>query len=148
MSILKDEKTIYAIDCQPNGYEFAVCGDFQNAKIFDRRNVTLLGAPERDIGVENSSNHGITCLRYNHTGTELLISTNDGEIHLMDIKESKVINTYAGHQNEQTVKGVNFYGRNSEFVVSGSDCGNLYIWDSKVLDLFDLFYISYDRPPR
>jgi len=130
-----DEKTIYAIDCQPNGYEFAVCGDFQNAKIFDRRNVTLLGAPERDIGVENSSNHGITCLRYNHTGTELLISTNDGEIHLMDTKESKVINTYAGHQNEQTVKGVNFYGRNSEFVVSGSDCGNLYIWDSKTAAL-------------
>lgn len=130
-----DEKTIYAIDCQPNGYEFAVCGDFQNAKIFDRRNVTLLGAPERDIGVENSTNHGITCLRYNHTGTELLISTNDGEIHLMDIKESKVINTYAGHQNEQTIKGVNFYGRNSEFIVSGSDCGNLYIWDSKTASL-------------
>lgn len=27
------------------------------------------------------------------------------------------------------VKGVNFYGPNSEFVVSGSDDGFLYIWD-------------------
>lgn len=28
-----------------------------------------------------------------------------------------------------TVKGVNFYGPCSEFVVSGSDCGHIYLWD-------------------
>lgn len=28
-----------------------------------------------------------------------------------------------------TVKGVNFYGPSSEFVVSGSDCGHIYLWD-------------------
>ena len=28
-----------------------------------------------------------------------------------------------------SVKGVNFYGAKSEFVVSGSDCGNIFIWD-------------------
>lgn len=28
-----------------------------------------------------------------------------------------------------TVKGVNFYGPRSEFVVSGSDCGHIYLWD-------------------
>lgn len=27
------------------------------------------------------------------------------------------------------VKGVNFYGPCSEFVVSGSDCGHIYLWD-------------------
>jgi hypothetical protein len=27
------------------------------------------------------------------------------------------------------VKGVNFYGPRSEFVVSGSDCGNIFFWD-------------------
>jgi WD40 repeat protein len=27
------------------------------------------------------------------------------------------------------VKSVNFYGRNSEYVISGSDCGNVFIWD-------------------
>lgn len=27
------------------------------------------------------------------------------------------------------VKGVNFYGPSSEFVVSGSDCGHIYLWD-------------------
>jgi WD repeat-containing protein 42A len=29
------------------------------------------------------------------------------------------------------VKGVNFYGRNSEYVISGSDCGHVFIWDKE-----------------
>jgi len=28
-----------------------------------------------------------------------------------------------------TVKGVNFFGPKSEYVISGSDCGNIFIWD-------------------
>jgi len=27
------------------------------------------------------------------------------------------------------VKGVNFFGPKSEYIVSGSDCGNIFIWD-------------------
>lgn len=29
------------------------------------------------------------------------------------------------------MKGVNFYGPKSEYVVSGSDCGNVFLWDKK-----------------
>ena len=29
------------------------------------------------------------------------------------------------------VKGVNFYGPRSEFVVSGSDCGHIFLWDKE-----------------
>lgn len=29
------------------------------------------------------------------------------------------------------VKGVNFYGPRSDYVVSGSDCGYMFIWDKK-----------------
>ncbi|CAG5086284.1 Oidioi.mRNA.OKI2018_I69.PAR.g11165.t1.cds [Oikopleura dioica] len=122
-----DDKVMYAIDCQPNGYEFAVCGDFAHAKIFDRRYLTS----EMTLGSSENNAHSITCLRYNHTGTELLLSYQNGEIHLMNINEKKVINTFTGHQNEQTIKGVNFYGKNCEYVISGSDCGRFYIWDSK-----------------
>lgn len=38
---------------------------------------------------------------------------------------------YSGHCNVKTVKDVNFYGLNDEYVVSGSDCGRLFIWDKK-----------------
>lgn len=27
------------------------------------------------------------------------------------------------------MKGVNFYGPKSEFVVSGSDCGHVFLWE-------------------
>ncbi|GIL83639.1 hypothetical protein Vretimale_10439 [Volvox reticuliferus] len=39
-----------------------------------------------------------------------------------------VIGRYSGHRNQQTVKGVNFLGEREEWVVSGSDCGHIYIW--------------------
>ncbi|KAG0472687.1 hypothetical protein HPP92_014544 [Vanilla planifolia] len=38
---------------------------------------------------------------------------------------------YKGHRNCDTVKGVNFFGPHSEFVVSGSDCGRIFIWRKK-----------------
>ena len=40
-----------------------------------------------------------------------------------------------GHRNSATVKGVNFYGPDSQFVISGSDCGNIFLWDKQVKSL-------------
>ena len=33
------------------------------------------------------------------------------------------------------VKGVNFYGPQSEFIVSGSDCGHIFLWDKQTQDV-------------
>lgn len=33
------------------------------------------------------------------------------------------------HRNNQTIKGVNFFGACSDFIMSGSDCGNFFMWD-------------------
>ncbi|KAG0170882.1 hypothetical protein DFQ30_001865 [Apophysomyces sp. BC1015] len=38
---------------------------------------------------------------------------------------------YVGHCNVRTVKDVNFYGLNDEYVVSGSDDGFVFVWDKK-----------------
>ncbi|KAF7841339.1 DDB1- and CUL4-associated factor 8 isoform X3 [Senna tora] len=38
---------------------------------------------------------------------------------------------YKGHRNCKTVKGVNFFGPNCEYVVSGSDCGRIFMWKKK-----------------
>ncbi|KAF2721852.1 WD40 repeat-like protein [Polychaeton citri CBS 116435] len=37
---------------------------------------------------------------------------------------------YSGHCNCQTVKDVNYFGLDDEFVVSGSDDGNFFMWDA------------------
>lgn len=38
---------------------------------------------------------------------------------------------YKGHLNRETVKGVSFFGPNSDYVTSGSDCGSMFIWKKK-----------------
>jgi nuclear receptor interaction protein len=45
---------------------------------------------------------------------------------------------YTGHCNVRTVKDVNFFGQNDEYVVSGSDCGHLFIWDRKTAQLVNI----------
>ncbi|CCX14282.1 Similar to Uncharacterized WD repeat-containing protein C609.03; acc. no. O94527 [Pyronema omphalodes CBS 100304] len=45
---------------------------------------------------------------------------------------------YRGHVNLRTVKDVNFFGPRDEYVVSGSDCGNLFIWDSHTTELLTI----------
>ncbi|KAG0638301.1 hypothetical protein HOY80DRAFT_1137659 [Tuber brumale] len=37
---------------------------------------------------------------------------------------------YVGHANILTAKHVDFFGQQDEYVVSGSDDGNLFIWDA------------------
>ncbi|PNS13853.1 WD repeat protein iqw1 [Sphaceloma murrayae] len=46
--------------------------------------------------------------------------------------------SYQGHCNVKTVKDVNFYGLDDEYVVSGSDDGNLFIWDRKTSKLITI----------
>ncbi|KAL4458237.1 hypothetical protein ABPG75_013102 [Micractinium tetrahymenae] len=41
-----------------------------------------------------------------------------------------VLQTFKGHRNYRTVKGVSYLGQHDEFVMSGSDCGHIYIWDA------------------
>eukprot|EP01012_Entosiphon_sulcatum_P011329 TRINITY_DN16848_c0_g1_i2.p1 TRINITY_DN16848_c0_g1~~TRINITY_DN16848_c0_g1_i2.p1 ORF type:complete len:470 (+),score=69.40 TRINITY_DN16848_c0_g1_i2:320-1729(+) len=45
--------------------------------------------------------------------------------------QSPVMVTLSGHRNVETVKEVTFYGVDSEYVMSGSDCGSIFLWDSR-----------------
>jgi nuclear receptor interaction protein len=45
---------------------------------------------------------------------------------------------YRGHCNVKTVKDVNFFGLDDEYVVSGSDDGHLFIWDRKTTQLVNI----------
>ncbi|KAF3484151.1 wd and tetratricopeptide repeat protein [Arthroderma uncinatum] len=51
---------------------------------------------------------------------------------------SSHLNVYQGHCNIKTVKDVNYFGLDDEYVVSGSDDGNLFIWDRKTSDLLNI----------
>ena len=45
---------------------------------------------------------------------------------------------YSGHCNVKTVKDVNFFGLQDEYVVSGSDSGHVFIWDKKTSQLVNI----------
>jgi nuclear receptor interaction protein len=45
---------------------------------------------------------------------------------------------YTGHCNVKTVKDVNFFGLQDEYVVSGSDSGHVFIWDRKTAALVNI----------
>ena len=46
--------------------------------------------------------------------------------------------SYSGHCNVRTVKDVNYFGLDDEYVVSGSDDGNFFIWDRKTSELVNV----------
>ncbi|KAH1140524.1 hypothetical protein GLYMA_10G284000v4 [Glycine max] len=49
----------------------------------------------------------------------------------MDADDKITPQVFKGHRNCETVKGVNFFGPKCEYVVSGSDCGRIFIWKKK-----------------
>lgn len=49
--------------------------------------------------------------------------------------EDNSIHTYHGHLNIRTVKECNFFGPKSEYVMSGSDDGSIFIWKKSTEDL-------------
>ncbi|XP_030630201.1 DDB1- and CUL4-associated factor 8 [Chanos chanos] len=130
---------LYTIFVNPaNTHHFAVGGRDQYVRIYDQRKINENDnngvlkkfCPSHLVSSESKTN--ITCLVYSHDGSELLASYNDEDIYLFDSSHSDGADyrrRYKGHRNNATVKGVNFYGPCSEFVVSGSDCGHIYLWD-------------------
>ena len=145
--LLKNEKNkkvpIYSIHSNPaDGNLFCTSGRDQYIRVFDRRYlardqegggqiVKLCPARLRDTDALKAY---ITCAVFSQSGEEVIGSYNDEDIYLFntgDPEGAEARRQYQGHRNSATVKGVNFYGPDSQFVISGSDCGNIFIWDKE-----------------
>lgn len=48
------------------------------------------------------------------------------------------LRTFTGHCNVKTVKDVNFFGLDDDYVVSGSDSGHVFIWDRHTSQLVNI----------
>ncbi|KAK3107426.1 hypothetical protein FSP39_014342 [Pinctada imbricata] len=124
---------LYSINSNPvNSFEFCVGG---------RDHYISSGLVKKYCPhklVDSSSKANVTCAVYSYNGTEILGSYNDDDIYSfsnLDSDGAEYIHKYGGHRNNATVKGVNYYGPRSEFVVSGSDCGHIYLWDRETEDI-------------
>ncbi|EEF30123.1 WD-repeat protein, putative [Ricinus communis] len=134
-----------------NPHYFAVGGSDEYARVYDIRKCRWDASSNSDIAVNTfcprhligTKNVHITGLAYSST-SELLASYNDELIYLFqksmgmgpyplsisseDLQKLEEPQVYLGHRNSKTVKGVSFFGPNDEYVLSGSDCGNIFIW--------------------
>ncbi|CAA6656875.1 unnamed protein product [Spirodela intermedia] len=123
-----------------NPHYFSVGGLDEYARVYDIRNYRWDSTVDGDHPVNKFSPRHLTdSAKVNITGlaysskSELLVSYNDELIYLFpkDMDASQDPQVYSGHRNSQTVKGVSFFGPNDEYVVSGSDCGHVFVWKKK-----------------
>lgn len=140
---------LYSIHSNPlNSNEFCVAGESHLVKVYDRRNPfkPLLNLSPGHLKLHTiGSDEHVTCAVYNYNGTEILASYKDEDIYLFDVaspqpEECLPVHKYQGHRNNATVKGVNFFGPKSEYIVSGSDCGNIFIWDKNTEAIVNWLY--------
>lgn len=134
-TVKEDRKKVplYSIAHHPFDPEICVCGNDNYVRVYDKRNMskTLHKMCPQKIDDQAITPH-ITCCVYNNNGSEILASYSDDDIYLFNSKAyvpGSFEHRYRGHYNHKTIKGVNFFGPNSEYVISGSDCGNIFFWD-------------------
>ncbi|KAK1613231.1 hypothetical protein QYE76_036904 [Lolium multiflorum] len=132
---------------------FAVCGCDEYARLYDARKISLeistFGVPveqfcPQHLVSSDSKRDGISGLAFSHAG-ELLASYSYENIYLFSREHGLYLNdfeenyseklpvpqTFKGHENMQPIKGVSFFGPNCDYVISGSDCGHVFIWRKK-----------------
>lgn len=127
--------SLYSIHAHPvNENQFCVSGHDQFVRVYDRRcgnlSFPVFKYCPRHL-YEASPTPTVTCAVYSGNGDAILASYNDDDIYLFDTSLSEgadAVHRYSGHRNNATVKGVNFFGPGSQYVISGSDCGNIFFW--------------------
>ncbi|XP_064085342.1 DDB1- and CUL4-associated factor 8-like [Macrobrachium nipponense] len=137
LAVVKDisgsKVSLYSIHAHPvNEHQYCVSGHDQYVRVYDRRLgcYAVLKLCPRHL-YEASPTPTVTCAVYSCNGDAVLASYNDDDIYLFDTSRTDAadaVHRYSGHRNNATVKGVNFFGPGSQYVVSGSDCGNIFIW--------------------
>ncbi|XP_055629270.1 DDB1- and CUL4-associated factor 8 isoform X2 [Toxorhynchites rutilus septentrionalis] len=124
---------LYSISAHPLDNEFCVSGGDAAVRVYDRRRSSKPMKYHFAAHLQHRSNNfAVTCAVYNHNGNEVLASYSDGDVFLFNnvsCQPGSFLHRYTGHMNLKTIKGVNFFGLQSEYVVSGSDCGNIFFWD-------------------
>ncbi|EFJ45684.1 hypothetical protein VOLCADRAFT_42270, partial [Volvox carteri f. nagariensis] len=129
-------------------WQLVVGGADEAVVVYDNRSLTSLtssygGSSARgDPGAVRRRPAHVTCVMFGQNG-DVLATYNDDDVYLFRppgtqgsadprvptrVLSPLLPSARSGHRNRQTVKGVNFLGEREEWVVSGSDCGHIYIW--------------------
>jgi WD repeat-containing protein 42A len=155
---------INSVDINPSDYNYVIVGGGDpHLRLYDRRMIKAESSSLSCVKqycpqkiTEKSNNQSrylpihITGVRYNYSGSEFIGTYSGSNIFSFDQNaedgedkgDGKLISDYkmeySGHRNLRTVKEVNFLGPRDEFVVSGSDDGNVFIWEKESGDIVQI----------
>ena len=62
----------------------------------------------------------------------------DTSMDEINVKQRGYYRKYTGHRNNNTVKQVSYMGGRSDYIVSGSDCGYIFIWNTYTSELVQM----------
>lgn len=132
---------LYSVHSNPvNGNCFCTSGQDPFIRIYDRRFLTRekqngelvkFTADDKD-GFYEIFQAFSTSAAFSDDGQAVIGSFNNETICLFNASDpegSPPIHHYQGHRSDKFLMGVHFYGQNSKYIISGSDCGNIFIWD-------------------
>ena len=138
---------LYSIHQHPlNENQFCVAGRDEYVCVYDRRITTTTAPPVLKYCpkhlISSRPRANVTCAVYSNNGDAILASYNDDDIYLFDTSlncSEPYTHRYSGHRNSATVKGVNMFGPRSQYILSGSDCGNIFIWSRETEAIVNCF---------
>lgn len=89
-----------------------------------KNELIYLFSKDMGLGPNGVQNSPVSVNGHDHSATSSPLKMGGGD-------EQVGPQVYKGHINCDTVKGVGFFGPRCEYVVSGSDCGRIFIWKKK-----------------
>ncbi|KAF0899902.1 hypothetical protein E2562_025142 [Oryza meyeriana var. granulata] len=141
----------------------SIGGSDEYVRVYDMRRIQLGASSNTNQPVDTfcpkhlimGGKVHITGIAYSYA-REILVSYNDEHVYLFQnnmglgpnpesaqaefLDRLKQPQVYTGHRNFRTVKGVSFFGPNDEYVLSGSDCGNVFLWRKKGGELLRMMH--------
>ncbi|KYM98844.1 DDB1- and CUL4-associated factor 8-like protein 1, partial [Cyphomyrmex costatus] len=131
--------TLRSIHCNPsNSNEFCVGGHFPCIRVYDQRNISNPLYQLWTTKYNRDHDAFAIVTKYNHDGTEILTLCNCSEILLFE----KSMWSCEGNSNHTlfersqfssvpAIHEINFFGPKSEFIISASVYGDIFIFDKK-----------------
>ncbi|KAJ8315334.1 hypothetical protein KUTeg_007484 [Tegillarca granosa] len=103
-------------------------GNFQLSLNEDSSDNESEGTPRRNRDTHHTLERHVNAIRLQELYRKRQEEKEKEEMEMKNIHQPGVTMKYKGHRNARTmIKEANFWGDN--FVMSGSDCGHIFIWD-------------------
>jgi COMPASS component SWD3 len=144
LSLEAHSRRICAVAFNADGKRFVTSSFDGLCRVWD----TLTGQCCTTIVSPSMGSRGVPAVsaaRFSPNGDYLLLSTLDSAVRLWDVDAGKCVKTYRGHVNKGycafstffAMDGIGGHGEQHASIVSGSECGKVYVWGLQSRELDD-----------